>query len=73
MVSNQNANFPVGQVPDDSLNVEDRYWIDTREWFVQQYETRIGSERPGDLDTPPLATGQAYPQAGSHMTDVQLV
>ena len=56
VIGHQNANTDIAQVLNDLLDVDNRNRVDAGKRFVQQYETRLGCQCPGNLKTPPLTT-----------------
>ena len=60
MVGEQDADLFVAQVLDDFLDIADRDWVHTCEWFIQQYELGIGCECSGNLGTAPFTARQAH-------------
>jgi len=55
----------------DVLDVMHRNRIDAGEGLVEQDEARIGRQRAGNFDAPPLAARQTHAQAIADMGDVQ--
>ena len=73
MVGNQYAYSPLAQVPNDPLNVQYRYRIDTRKWLVEKNELRLGCQGPGDFDPAPFTAGQADSRRVAHVADMQFL
>ena len=73
MVSDQDADIPLAQVPDDPLDVEDGYRVYAGEGFVKQHEQGIRCECPCDFDTASLATRQTNSEARTNVADVELI
>ena len=73
MVSDQDADIPLAQVPDDPLDVEDGYRVYAGEGFVKQHEQGIRCECPCDFDTASLATRQTNSEARTNVAYVQLI
>src|SRR5882762_1694278 len=72
MVRDEDADAAFLEKADDFLNVEYRNWVDAREGFIEQYETRTRRERPGDLDATALAAGQRQCGGLPEMRDIEI-
>ena len=55
------------------LDVDHGYGINAGKGFIQQNETRIGDQCPGDLHPPPLAARQRISPAASDMGYAELL
>jgi hypothetical protein len=73
MVGDQDANIPGRKVPDDALNIQNRYRVYTGKWFIQQDETWLCRQRSRDFDTPTLAAGQADAKTVPNMMNMELI
>src|SRR5271155_3068298 len=72
MIGNEDADALVGQVLDYPLDIGDREGVDTGERLIQEDESGVRGQGPGDLHPPALPPRQAHPQAVAHVADVQL-
>src|SRR5207244_4474433 len=73
MVSDEHADAAGGELADDALDIEHRERIDTRERLIEQHESGLGGQRPGDLDPPPLPARERHAERAAHVTDAQLL
>src|SRR3569832_668028 len=58
MVGDQDAYAALLEEPDSTLDFDHGNRVIAGKWFVQQYITRAGRERAGDLDPPSFAARQ---------------
>src|SRR5256885_13771089 len=73
MVSDQDADAAVRQLADDALDIEHGQRIHARKRLVQEHEARLGRERAGDLDAPPLPARERHAEGSAHVADAQLL
>ncbi len=73
VVADQHADAAVAQAGDDGLDVVHGDRVDARERLVEHHELRLGHQRPGDLEAPPLAAGQRVRLAVPQVLDLKLV
>ena len=73
MIGHQDAETKSGQVPRHPLDVGDGNGVDAGEGLVEQKKAGLGRKRPGNLDTPPLATGQAEAEIVAQMRNMKLL
>src|SRR5579859_674377 len=73
MVSDQHTDAAMGELADDALDVEHGERIDACEGLVEQHEARLGGERPGDLDPPPLPARERNAERAANVADAQLL
>jgi hypothetical protein len=60
-------------VSDYPLDIEHGDRVDAGKRLIQQHESRIGSERAGNLDPASFTARQADAQAGANVADVQFI
>src|SRR5256886_7825787 len=73
MVSDQDADAAVRQLADDALDIEHGQRIHARKRLIQEHEARLGRERAGDLDAPPLPARERHAEGSAHVADAQLL
>src|SRR5256886_11546047 len=73
MVSDQGADAAVRQLADDALDIEHGQRIHARKRLIQEHEPRLGRERAGDLDAPPLPAREGQAESPAHVADAQLL
>src|SRR2546422_2089967 len=73
MVSDQDADAAVRQLADDALDVQHGQRIHARKRLIQEHEPRLGRERAGDLDAPPLPAREGQAESPAHVADAQLL
>src|SRR5690348_4228065 len=56
VVGNQHSDVAGGELPDDSLDVQDGQRIHPREGLIEQHEAGLGGQRTRYLHAPPLAS-----------------
>ena len=72
MISDQDPDPPVLELPYDALDVIHGDRIDPRKRLVQEDERGVGRESPGDFGPPPFPPGQRVSSALGQMGDVQI-
>ena len=70
MVSDQDPDIALTQMPDDTLDIQHRDWIDARKGFVEQDEQGIGCQCPRYFNTATFTARQADAEVAANMSDV---
>src|SRR6266852_1305258 len=73
MIGNQDADSATAQIEDHTLNVVYRFWIDTRERFVQQNKLRLSRQGASDFRATPLTAGQRITARVTNVIDPKLL
>src|SRR5437763_11907839 len=58
VIGDKDSDAAPAQIQDDTLDVVDRFRIDSRERFIQKNKLRFSCERPRNLSSPPFASRQ---------------
>ena len=73
VVGYQNTDVALAQMPNNALNIEHGYWVDTREGFIEKDKLWVRGEGTRNFYATTLTTGQTDTQACSHVPDMQFV
>src|SRR5437763_10799473 len=58
VIGYEDPDAATAQIQDDTLNIVDRFWIDSGERFIQENELRFSCERPRNLSPAAFASRQ---------------
>src|SRR5258708_33175198 len=73
MIRYERADAALLEEPNDALDVEHRDRVDAGERLVEQDEGRLGAERPGYFQSPPLTSRQRNRRMLAQVGDVQVL
>src|SRR5258708_23109562 len=73
MIRYEHADAALLEEPNDALDVEHRDRVDAGERLVEQDEGRLGAERPGYFQSPPLTSRQRNRRMLAQVGDVQVL
>src|SRR6187431_3312222 len=71
MVRYEHADALGGQLVHDSLDIDDRKWVNARKWLIEQYKTGLCRQRARYFDAPALAARKRHALALADMRYAQ--